>query len=629
MATDLNQGYSEANDKIQSVKTYNNIQSKISSLQSQGNSSTEPANSAISNPLSDIEKQKNRVQKEVMNQFDQLVGLVRSQAGNGPDTAKFLKRLIIKTIKKLRPEIEQIVVEQIVNAIGCSQQQEYVGNTPIYIKVKSVDLTGLLKIDPSTPVGKVSYESETNLQTDALKYPFNRQMKARIMEPSVVYTFEGASGQQLFDISFELFDDNNVPGEYFKVVLKDRQFGPNKVVEFLKDYYKRMVFVDFKVIFKNLMNILTGAVSMELNAGVDTVKGDSKFGKILARILGLCFDNRQEIDVSGVAKIGELDNLDNSFFEFTELDLIGIDQEVNNIQNRAVQFENCGTVSFPVNSSQIVEALDELNRVTTDDELINSFDNVVKTFTDNQNGIELKVGANFNLNFDLNIIKKLPMALVSAIFIPKVILPILVMVKSIDPTEDFEFSSFTDFINKFKNFMVQTVSLIGSLIVREIFKALKKEIVTLLKTLSKDLSKSQAAKKYAIILSLIAYIIQIAQIIRDWRQCKSVLDQILALFQIGVRVPNIPLPALLAAPLRPGFSVNKAFVNQITELQKLGIPTGDLPDGSPNLGLVAIFSQLKGQDKEQQQNGRVDFAIPPLAAGLFATATSKYSGVPI
>ena len=48
--------------------------------------------------------------------------------------------------------------------------------------------------------------------------------------------------------------------------------------------------------------------------------------------MGLCFDNKAEIDVSGIAKVSELDGVDDSFFEFTEIDLRIIDQTISDIK---------------------------------------------------------------------------------------------------------------------------------------------------------------------------------------------------------------------------------------------------------------------------------------------------------
>jgi hypothetical protein len=44
-----------------------------------------------------------------------------------------------------------------------------------------------------------------------------------------------------------------------------------------------------------------------------------------------------------------------------------------------------------------------------------------------------------------------------------------------------------------------------------------------------------------------------------------------------------------------------------------------MPDGSPNLTVLSIFSQLKASAAEEAENGKVQLAVPPLAmtpAGL-------------
>jgi hypothetical protein len=56
----------------------------------------------------------------------------------------------------------------------------------------------------------------------------------------------------------------------------------------------------------------------------------------------------------------------------------------------------------------------------------------------------------------------------------------------------------------------------------------------------------------------------------------------------------------------PGTSPERSTINTIEELQKLGIPTGTLPDGSPNLMLLYNLSSNKGADKEQAENGTAD-----------------------
>jgi hypothetical protein len=288
-------------------------------------------------------------------------------------------------------------------------------------------------------------------------------------------------------------------------------------------------------------------------------------------------------------------------------------------------------MKVPVNSIQILDSLDQLNFIEGEgDELVNAINNLTSTFTNNPelNGIGLDL--NVKLSLDFSFIKELPKALVTSLLTPKIMLPIFTMLAALNQTASLEIKSLTDFAKKFKSFFIEITTKIGGLFVKELFGMLKKDIVILLKSIAKDLSKEKALKKYALIINLIAILIQIAKIINDWRQCKNIIDQLLALFT-GIGIPSfkrtsIPLPLLLAAPALPGYSPNRAFINQIEELQKLGLPTGPLPDGSPNLGLIAGFAALQGQGKELNENAKVEFAIPPLPVAVVSTSISSFSG---
>ena len=131
------------------------------------------------------------------------------------------------------------------------------------------------------------------------------------------------------------------------------------------------------------------------------------------------------------------------------------------------------------------------------------------------------------------------------------------------------------------------------------------------------------------ILKLIQLLLVVAEFISDWRRCKSVIDEILWLLKIattGVGNLDIPLPLLFGSQLLDGYSETRAFIGAIEELQKLGIPTGPMPDGSPNLDVLKMLGQFKAASKEETENGKVQIAIGPLTmtpAGL-TVPTSTY-----
>jgi len=71
---------------------------------------------------------------------------------------------------------------------------------------------------------------------------------------------------------------------------------------------------------------------------------------------------------------------------------------------------------------------------------------------------------------------------------------------------------------------------------------------------------------------------------------------------------------LASAGLLPGFSPTRAMANVTENLQKLGLPTGDLPDGSPNLALTSMFQQIKGVNDEKLANSASHTWCAPVPA---------------
>ena len=169
--------------------------------------------------------------------------------------------------------------------------------------------------------------------------------------------YKGASGQDLFDIQYVEFNNIGETGPWYKVTLYNRVNNINKVGTFLKDYYKTIKVVDFTNIMAYIMESLSGCLSISGNVGITQTDDVSKFSAIIQRVLGLCFDNTKEIDVSGIAKIAELDGVDDGFFELTEVDLRNIDLRISNIQNGVMEFQDCENVKLPVDFETIVDEL--------------------------------------------------------------------------------------------------------------------------------------------------------------------------------------------------------------------------------------------------------------------------------
>jgi hypothetical protein len=456
-----------------------------------------------------------------------------------------------------------------------------------------------------------------------------------------------------------------------RVFLLDRQGAPknpsgfsmNNVTEFVQDYYSTVEIFSLPQVLATTVNYLTNFADIKARVGFAQMETQNKFALLLNRILGLCFDDREEIDVSGNAKVGELDGVDDAFFEFTEVDLRNIEFNIADAQQGVVTFIDCDNVKLPVDAdsiaTQIIEFSDNLP-TQTKAEQVDAIEKIIDSITKdpkwkllypNTAGIDVSISKNF--------IKQLPVALASSILNPKVLLPLMTMFKVLEKnvTDDAndiirqqnelissantilksgttigqqvskEINDGVDFVKKNKTFVIALVSRISAIFIETLFEILKREIFVLLEVIIRDINKSATLKKYAIILRLVQLAYVIGRFVRDYRKCKSLLDEIAMLLQmISNSVGAIRLPAFLNlfAALLPGFSPERATLNVIEELQKLGIPTGPGPDGSDNLMNQFVKSVISGMDSEESQNGKVQTSValaPPI--GLISTYGKK------
>jgi hypothetical protein len=166
---------------------------------------------------------------------------------------------------------------------------------------------------------------------------------------------------------------------------------------------------------------------------------------------------------------------------------------------------------------------------------------------------------------------------------------------------------------KFKKFFINFVSKVGSIFVEELFEIIKRDLLLLVQSVLREISRSQIMKKYAMIASLLEVVTAVAILIQDYRKCKNLIDNILSILSIIGRNFNLslPYPLMLLAPLLGGTSPESTTINVIEQLQKLGIPTGPAADGTPNLGLVAELARQKGMEFSEASSGFVQVAIPP------------------
>jgi hypothetical protein len=689
MPLDINSAQQEIQSKIDAYKTYREVsQSEKKLLGQLGNSASESI-SQISSQLDKVSEFQKRFQRNPPNSMDQLLGFLGQTQGNGSSTLRFLRTKILEAAVKIEPKIAGILKEETIKALGCSIEQTYNGISAgslssqpiplrpqqegIYIPVNSIDFFSNLKQSPETNFGKIYYEKPDPSADPIFRpyggpepFPMNKQLFNMMISDNAGRSFSqingknytGKSGQNLFDLQYTNTNSFGVTGDYYRVILIDREDNSgnitNNVGEFISDYYSTIKLVDSVDIGAQLVNIISGAININAQVGFGELNNQSRFALITQRILGLCFDDRREIDVSGVAKIAELDGVDDSFFELNEIDLRNIDVEISNVQNGIMEFEDCDNIKLPVNSQVLIDELIDFRDTLSGDTIesqVQTLGQIIDSISDNPEwSITAPSNLNVKVSIDKNVIKKIPLAVASAVLTPKNLLPLYTLLSVVQSGETFTYnqavtevntttesiSSFgnqaaglntqgsnivnsgEDFLKKYKTFSIQVISKINAEFLQVLYDILKADIVNLVFGIIKDLQVSKLEKKVKIIrrLAAIAAIINLIVAFFDYRKCKSLLDNILILINlVGVFLnplktkpleTEIPLPLLALSSLLPGYSPERASINAIELLQKLSIPTGTLPDGSPNLMLLYNLATNKANDAEQAENGKIE-----------------------
>jgi hypothetical protein len=630
-------------NKLENYQRYEEFKEKKAELIEKKGEAFEQLKEKITKPLGQWEENKTKWLDEKKTLFDDLLDtykLSRKQQNSDIDNNDpYLKKVFIKSVRQVEPQIKTILSECIVKALGCTIDQEIQQNQTLYIKTQSVDLFNIFEISPDEKIGKLYYEQKP-INYNSLPFSMNRELYKLVQDINQPFSvpagnlYLGTSNTQLFDITYveSYIDPINGPqiGSFYKVQTGQRP-DPLTVDKFLLDYYSTLGFLDYKTLLGNLANIITGCISKERNEGYQKIAFLQKLNIFIQRIFGLCFDSNKEIDTSGTAKVSENDNIDDSFFELTDFDLRFIEQKTSDIKLGVIEFEDCENVKVPMNTEALIDSI--LQITFNEDNVNNQIDqaaDVLNNITDDS----------FRLSLDLEFIKQFPKAIVQTILSPKVILPIMIVVKALGQEIGNQVRNAVEFFRLFKSFVIEFVSRIGGLFIKILFDIIKKDVRTLVSGILRDIVQEKKDKLKSMTTSLIAIAspLLVLGAIKSFRECQSIINQIEKILSLvqgsksgstgrNPLTPDIPLPLLYSAKYLDGFSSTRAYLNILQRMQRLGIPTEPMPDGTPNQFLLVVQAIVEGIDQEMSENGKVAVALPPLTVTpLFFTTPQKVYG---
>ena len=639
MGLDLNNDYDSAKGRLNALKTVKeSSKQEKDRAKKRAQDSAENVKKDVVSTINDLKNSaketKGKVKTEIKNQLEQLLDLFKETIpGKDDKSFNLLVSFFMMAANNTRDKLPGIIIQELISMLGCSEEQSYNSalNQPIYVNLKHIDLFKRLQYSYDDENAKYFYENFTT-PSGTIPYSMNRELYHRLQENTSYLqeygqSYKGSSGNELFDIQYvDNFVDpiTNVTkyGDYYKVTLKGQPNNLTSVSDFLLDYYTSIEVINFDLISAEIMNTLFGNFDFSIGLSSDEMREQTKFEKILKRMMGICTDPTKKIDVAGTAKLSDLDFIDDAFFEVSNVELRQIEEEVNRRQKGIVQYEDCGNIDLPVNVRSINATLTEIISYNSASDKQNALQKSLIDLANDPNWKTLvpKLGLDINISgkIQTDFLLKLPMAVFKAVLTPKVMLGFMIMVQAIvnefRAKLDTQFENLNDFLKLFRKFSINVMKKITAVFVEELFKIIKKNILLLVETILMEIITEAKNKQLSMYASIIYILLILGEAFVDYQNCKSVIDEILKLLNLGLTKLNLGLPLFIlqGAQFLGGVSDTRAFANTVENLQKNGLPTGDAPDGGSNLMNMAFKAMIGGMNKEQAQNGKTEITIPPL-----------------
>jgi len=701
---DISSGFESISSRISALQAYNEArQGQIESDKTRGDSLARSLE-ILAGQKSSVEANQSRNKRNQESSFDKLISLINQSSSNSTasNTATLIRQELLGLVFKMKDEIKKIISEEAFKVLNCAQQETYQGfpttllatgstfsllpqQDGIYVKVSEVDFNSSLKIKPQTEIGKLYYET-TGITSLAVynnyagrqPFPMNFELNQRIQQQNTTFRdefsvpYNGRSRQGVFDIEYTTQDSFGATGDYFRVFLLDREgtappptggtvsqllYSANTIADTLGDYYQSIEIYNSKIFLGNLLNLVSGTLSQSIS--IQQIENQNRFVTILNRIIGRCEPGQSEIDVSGVAKLSELDLDDDEFFTFTETELNDINTESVNQKQGVIEFIDCDTVKLPINNSILLQEAqnlaDNIDNLSVEQQVL-EIDRILDSITQefSQTGFG---GVSFNATnpFNQSLLKKILLALLSSLFTPKVLLPIFVfkqylnnqvvgfantlitsantiitsantLINSANTINNIiaaQINNGVDFARQYKKFVFNVVGRIVNRFLELLFNMLKKNLLRLLREILRDIARSSKDARLKAINAILDYAQPLIQGFLNYRECKSLIQQIQRIISLLRGTPRTPqsgvnLALLALSDFLPGISPERGVLNSIEYMEAYGLKVGALPDGSPNRMIRFNTAIQKGGYDEFIQNGKINggVIVPPVTGGI-------------
>jgi hypothetical protein len=435
------------------------------------------------------------------------------------------------------------------------------------IKVSSLDLTELLKINPNTQLGEFYYDNN-----------FNKFLYEQVLQlPNTTSTWENFLEVRYLPNTDEFF---------FKVI------NTSTVDEFFTKFLNSINIFPKENIYSKFTDTVFGNIKNELNISSNKVNYDEKVDLIIEKLLSS----------------DELFEIDDSFFSFSEEETVLNEQKTNQLLTGFANQVFCGIEELGLPLSSVTQSFLEIKNSPQYNEIKTQILRNVSEIVDDNDDIS-QVNKQTSKNwFIVEFLKGLPKILISFLITPKINFLFITGSKIINQYQDY---NLIDFIKSNKKiFFSLTKSILKTVInflYPIILKLIRKLVTRIISAKTKEKVRNQKLV-YGSLTGLNKITDRVSDITNSFTDLSDnensggevdTIKNLLTKLEIpDSPAPPVPSPLILGVAKKPGLSATKIASRIIERQSEAGIPSGTLPDGtvSPDevMEVIRIEEIIKG-----------------------------------
>lgn len=543
------------------------------------------------------------------NIFEQIIDIAESFIGNyrseyvneidyssTTNVPKFKSKLKNAALDSAEITIEsskEIVASNIKKAFfasdGICGTDTTIINDTVKLSPREFDFLNILKIDPSTSVGKVVYEPDDGNNN---RIKFNRVLYEQFANGLTPYQFDSITNNTLFTMTWD-----DIEQEY---TLSGLTASGLQLDEFFNEYYSSIEYPDFEYIIKTAMML---SIQGDGSEAIDFKISLNFLDRLLDKLFSICSSSTTDVNnLSPVNNFNENDKDIEFFFDFNNVEGIDIDSEEDRLRG-VLKFKDCDNIEVPVNPLMIEQFVYFSDKKDIRD-LIDSTLNRVAT--DARSEADSRIPDERFIHFILNkFILQVPKAIVLSVLTPKIFLPIVAFYKLIKQNSGEIIGEIKETMKAMWKLFYNIIKALFWKFIREFWKFIKKELIVFISKLIKRIINNLLKRYRNIISSLINILTKILESGVD--NCEDLFELVLQTISGALSVPtNINVPSILLslAGSNSGYSQDRALMNISERLEAGGISLAPIFGEDNDIPLL-VKSIIDGHIEEMDTNSYV------------------------